>query len=123
MGDPNEGPFCPGMLNLDVTPPLGAVPRAHRGDIASVGKPSALSHDTAEAAGNFARPFQQDQQPAPPSIPEANPTHHPLQTPYPERRQLVFGGGCEEVHDSREDYEGQPLGSEDEPQVLVNINC
>lgn len=117
-GGPREGPFRPGMLNLDVTPPLGAVPRVYGGDIGSVGRLSALAPDTAEDACNFVRPFQPEQlQPAPPLRSEASP-NCPPQTPYLERRQLVFGGGCEEGHDSREDYEGQPLGGEDEPQVL-----
>lgn len=118
-GGPGEGPFRPGMLNLDVTPPLGAVPCVYRDDVASVGKPSALAPGIAEDTHNFAGPFQQELQPAPPLISEANPVC-PLQTPYLERRQLVFGGGGEEIQDSREvySYEGQPLGSEGEPQVL-----
>lgn len=116
-GGRREGEFHPGMLNLDVTPPLGAVPLVYRGDVSSAGRSSALGHDTAEDAGNFRRAFQQEQQPAPPLISEPNPTG-PLQTVYLQRRQLVFGGGCEEGHDSRENYEGQALGSEDEPQVL-----
>lgn len=111
------------MLNLDVTPPLGAVPCVYRGDTASVGKPSALAPGIAEDHGNFAGPFQQEQQPAPPLISEADPLCS-LQTPYLERRQLVFSGGGDEVQDSREDYlyESQPLGGEDELQVLSKIH-
>lgn len=131
---PQDGSSQPGMLNLDVTPPLGTIPRVHRGDIPSVGKTSALASDIAQEAGIFVGPFQQEQrQPAsaPPLRPEAIPSCPP-HLPYLGRRQLVFGGGGEEGQHSREDYErqhsredyeGQPLGSEAEPQVPTKMRC
>lgn len=131
-GGPQEASFQLGLLNLDVTPPLATVPRVCRGDTSSVDRASALGSDIAQEAGIFAGPFQQEQQQpasAPPFRLEAT-SNRPLHPPYLERRQLVFGGACEERQQSREDYEGlksredyegQPLGTEGEPQVRFKM--
>lgn len=111
-GGPPEGPFCQGVLDLDITPPHNGDPRQQVSRSGN-GKISPLPATDAHVSDTFPSRSQQHQ-PAPPRRSTISTVYSPHAI-HVGRRQLLFCGGGADGAESGEGYEGQLLGSETGP--------